>query len=215
MLGHIAIAALGGCYSQNPDTGALEATYFPAQSIVIAGSFRSSVSRAPGTTNFNQGFTATEYWIREQILNWDTTSYANFLTLGTSTYSSQYIRAWVQCGMEPPQYVSHFWNGSTTRLSTTINPTEIWTCSKEAGSDITVMTNGSTKSRQKILDKPQAITQSPFIFSSGSATRSARFWGDLMHNPIYHIYRRRLPMECAEHPAVALYDADAQQLVEY
>lgn len=220
MLGHTAIAALGGCYSQNPDTGACEATYFPAEYIDISNGYMKRTARDAGTTTFEQGFTQTRFWTKQQRFSGTVLSYPAFILLGT-LYSGSGPRTWVQCGVGPGSNpgVQHIVGESVLTISPQWNPTLVWTCSKDSGSNTSVMTDGSITSRRTTTEYPVSMTSSAFYFQSGTPSPATatlvRFWGDLMSNEPYGIRFRRLPMRSAENEFSALYDADAQQLVEY
>lgn len=217
MLGHISITALGGCYSQDPDTGKADATYFPAESVILGDNIRLTTTRDAGTTKFEEGFTQTRFWIREQALTWDNTTYEVFAHLGTHLPGSRYTMSAAEVGLEPPRSVYHYCDSSMHIISSTTNPTAILTCYKQEGSNTTVLLLGERTSSRTTTSHPEAMQYGRFMFltGSGSATTSKRFWGDCMNNHPYTIRWRRLPMQCAERPAVALYNADAQQLVEY
>lgn len=220
MLGHIAIAAMGGCFSQNPDTGAAEATYFPAESVVIQGAFQYKVSRPSGTTDFTQGFTNTRFWTRQQALVTEgVASYPPFVYLGTGA-TGYGTRTWCACCLGPnptPGVVLHITNERIFTVSAKVAPTDKWICTKSAGSDESFMTDGSIVSRRTTTKYSASLEGAAFDFATG-AQRSGcitRFWGDLMNNDYYGIHFRRIPMQCVENESIALYEADGKQLVEY
>lgn len=220
MLGHIAIAAMGGCFSQNPDTGAAEATYFPAESVVIQGVFQHKVSRPAGTTDFTQGFTNTRFWTKQQALSsGGLASYPPFIALGTVA-TGYGARTWCQCGMGPnsgKDAVLHIVNERILALSTAGIPTNEWICTKNTGSDESRMTDGNIDSRRTSSQYSASLEGADFVFLTGPQRMECitRFWGDLMSNEYYGIHFRRIPMQCVENESVALYEADGKQLVEY
>lgn len=221
MLGHIAITAMGGCFSQNPDTGAAEATYFPAESVVLSGNCQFKLSRPANTTDFNRGFTQTAFWTKVQRFGEiRPSSWPNFFTLGTDRYvSGGAPRCWTMCCCAPNAggHVSLYENETEKILSLTVNPTKIWTCTKEAGSNVSKMTDGLITGTATTVKVEDALKNRDFHFMSGPTERTSeiRFFGDYMSNKPYNLHFRRLPMQCAENNAVALYEVDSQQFIEY
>lgn len=214
MLGHIAIAAMGGCFSQNPDTGAAEATYFPAESITLQSAAKMSVRREADTTDFTSGFTQTRFWTKTQFININPSIWPKFAMLGVDTPDSYKPRAWVGFMINSYGQVMHIANESYAYVSQVINPTKIWTCSKEAGTDTSLMTDGVTTSWRTTKDNPASRASYSFVFYFGTEGVS-RFWGTTMQNEAYGIHARWQPMLCAETSAVAIFDADRKQLTEY
>lgn len=219
MLGHIAIATMGGCFSQNPDTGAAEATYFPAESVLIQGNFRHQKSREPGTTDFRLGFTQTYFWAKLQSINCLAYNWPALVALGTAGLAGG-VRTMAFCGIginNGRPSVAIMTNDTYEHLSSVVNPTEIWICKKESGADTTTMTNGTITSTRVTVPHVKSLTEIAFAFIVGPAnsTDITRFWGDRMSNEPYDIHWHRLPMQCTETPCIALYEVVGKELVEY
>lgn len=219
MLGHIAIAAMGGCYSQNPDTGAAEATYFPADSIVIRGNFRRQQSREPGTTDFRFGFTQTCFWAKMQAIYCMPYNWPAFVALGTTGQASG-TRTIAFCGVginDSKGSVAIMTNDTYEHLSDVTNPSDIWVCKKSSGSDASTMTDGTITSSRVTAPYARSLAEVPFAFMVAPSNSDAitRFWGDWMSNEPYNIHWRRIPMQCAEAPGIALYEVFKKELVEY
>lgn len=221
MLGHIAIAAMGGCFSQNPDTGAAEATYFPAESISCATNIAKSVpSRAAGTTEFEKGFTQTRFWLRQSVpTNTGDYNYYTLGIIGTSQYGSVRCCAFIAYAYTELQYFANY-AGDSFRTSSTGDP---FTFYKNDGTNTHHLTNYpavhsplTTKSLTSVKNT-DALANAPFNFRLGwgDSRFSVAFYGDFMRNDAYNIRWRRLPMLCAETRSAAIFDADGKELVEY
>lgn len=215
MLGHIAIAAMGGCFSQDPDTGAAEATYFPAESVIINADISKSSSREAGTTDFLHGFTETEIWTKAQALSYTMTGFPSFARLGTVS-SSVSPRAWFMTAVTIAGVV-HYANEVSTNVSKRLNPTLVFTTQKQAGENVSWLLADGIAHSATTNDNEEARAVAEWFFQTGTDNRitSVRFWGDYLHSDYYGVRWRRLPMQCVERNSVALYEADNKQLVEY
>lgn len=215
MLGHIAIASMGGCFSQNPNTGAAEATYFPAESVIINTSIVKSSTREAGTTDFLHGFTETEIWIKAQALSYTMSGFPSFARLGT-VQAGEWARAWFMTSLNPAGVV-HYVNEGSTIVSKQLNPTIVFTTQKQTGEDVSRLRAADIDHTGTTEDSDVARASSDWFFQTGTDSRitSCRFWGDFMRNDYYGVRWRRLPMQCAERNSIALYDTDGKQLVEY
>lgn len=217
MLGHIAIAAMGGCFSQNPDTGAAEATYFPAEYVEFSGAnIRMLVQRSANTTDFALGFTATRFWVRGQTLAKAASGYPSLGILGTNIFSASYERCWATLMFDFRGYATHASGEGGTVLDTSQTPSQIWTFQKAAGTNAS---EANSSSKNSILETvyTAALRSSPFVFSLGFDTKmpAFRYWGDFIRNEFYGVHWRRLPMRGVENGGVALYEADSKQFIEY
>lgn len=215
MLGRIAIAAMGGCFSQNPDTGAAETTYFPAECVQITGNIQKTIARDAGTTDFVLGFTQTRVWTKQVFVVAAFASYPTFASLGTQSVSSG-ARTWFFCGLHADGRVLHIVQERYSYPSTKSNPTDVWVVSKEKGSDFSEMTDGIHYSSRETIEQP-SLSSRPFLWVVGpSPAKSVTiFYGDLISNDGYGVHWRRIPMKDVEHGSVALFDVDGKQLVEY
>lgn len=219
MLGHIAIAAMGGCFSQDPAAGAAEATYFPAESVVVKGNIKYGYQfdRAGGTTDFINGFTNTRFWTKQKIINTPVINSLAFLVIGTSARTSgdRTMCAIVVGGS--PVGVHLFTGTQNSRVDAEVNPTKVWCFSKEKGTDESFATSGELVGSIITTRQEGSLSREKFQFLSGLSDKNAitEFWGDLVQNDDYDVHFHRLPMLCAESKNIALYDTDAKRLVEY
>lgn len=222
MLGRIAIAAMGGCFSQNPDTGAAEATYFPAESVVISRSFSRSTSRTAGTTDFVKGFTLTRFWAKNQIITANYDAYPSLVSLGTRDFvSTTNQRTWCFMGFFPSAQgaqIVHMENETSRALSKKTNPSDILIAAKDSGTDSHSYAAGGTKSVLTTRVVEDSMKNRPFSFTTNMQYHqpfAIRFYGDMMQNGPYGIHWHRLPMRCVGTPAIATFDIAGKQLVEY
>lgn len=213
MLGHIAIAAMGGCFSQNPDTGAAEATYFPAESVTLKAALAKSVTRVAGTTDFQLGVTDTRFFTKGQAISWEASAYPPFAALGA--LQGGYPRTMMLLGVQPRSIV-HQINETPTVLTAKINPSDTWICRKANGENYSEMANGGIFSRLSI-SKTRTFDSSNIsfrTFSTGSSYITV-FCGDLMSNEHYAIHWRRLPMKGAETQGIGIFEVHEKQFIEY
>lgn len=220
MQGHIAIAAMGGCFSQNPDTGAAEATYFPAESVVVDGTIAKQVVREAGSTDFDLGFTQTSFWAKCVVLYSNNASYPTLVMLGTSHYEPGNPRTWCFCGLyprTPRDTVVHNVDEISTTISDKTNPSDILICTKSAGTNVSVFSAGTKRSERTTTRYETSMRTSQFVYF-GMTFREAtslRFYGDMMNNDTYDVHWRRFPMLSMENQSPAIYDADSKLFIEY
>lgn len=217
MLGRIAIAAMGGCFSQNPDTGAAEATYFPAESVLLTGNIRygNEFSRPAGATDFFLGFTQTRFWTKQQRVQHGNIGLVSWAVLGTQgTKSGE--RCWC-CLFSRSIGVTYYSNEFFKLLSEKVDPTFIFTYSKQAGSNTSVAESDAVYFDMETTEKTSALANIAFDFLIGSpyAEGQTRFWGDCCQNEPYGVSWQRLPMQSAETGAAALFEIEGKQLFEY
>lgn len=218
MLGHIAIAAMGGCFSQNPDTGAAEATYFPAEYVELHGSdMRKIVERPANTTDFAHGFTDSRFWVRGQSLETRTAGYPMLGLLGTGVFSPDYDRSWAALMWSPNNIVEYATSGQSEAVDSKQNPSQIWTFKKDAGANVSTAYSSTKNSTRETIYTAAALRSSTFSFALGFDSRvpSYRYWGDIIRNEFYDVHWRRIPMRSVENGGMALYEADAKQFIEY
>lgn len=218
MLGRIAIAAMGGCFSQNPDTGAAEATYFPAESVIMGENFSKRHTRPIGTTDFVLGFTQTRFWAKSQIITAKYGAYPVLVNMGTPNYVPSAPRVFAFMGGNPQLQIIHMANETSIVLSSKTNPTDILIAAKDSGTDSHSFTVGGTKSEQTTRLYAQAMESRTFIFGTNESYQKpffVRFYGDLMHNAAYSVHWHRMPMRCVGTTDIAIFDTVSGQLVEY
>ena len=98
MLGHIAIASLGGYFAQER-TGKVIDTYHPARCVPLRGVHWHTFSRAAGTSDYDKVFSNT-YAYSKVLFRMPTNNmtFPTILVLGTPNMSSAAARTWVSAG---------------------------------------------------------------------------------------------------------------------
>lgn len=99
MLGHIAIASLGGYYAQD-NAGRVIDTYHPARCVPMRGVHWYNFNRAAGTSDYDKVFSDT-YAYSKVLFRMPTAdmTFPTILVIGTQNMSSAAARTWVSAGV--------------------------------------------------------------------------------------------------------------------
>lgn len=213
MLGHIAIAALGGCFSQDPDTGAAEATYFPTESITLSKSFTKRKTFESGeVASFEDYFTSLRWWTKQNVSAWNIGGYSN--TLRVRATANVYYYSGLVLSYHYDNRLSVYVDNGDEHLG--ITPNTIVETGKDVGSNVFFVAAGNNMVEKRIAPR-FAFSSASVVYEIGSNTSSmtTRFWGDFLRNDALNVRWRRVPMICVENDGVALYEADGKELIEY
>lgn len=210
MLGHIAIAAMGGCFSQNPDTGAAEATYFPTEKVTIAGVASKRHGLGTGEATFDSFFTATRWWVKWKVAAYSFSDYNSLLSVRTYVGSAAY-------GCTIATHNQHLLVYSNSTAEYFVNGAEReYVSQKDKESSVIVVENENKRFENSITSAVSFANVAP-AFSTGPAASPlvTQYWGDLLSNDAHNVHWRRLPMVCVEKVGTALFEVDGKELIEY
>lgn len=101
MLGHIAIAALGGFYAQDPESGAVVDTYIPAARIRLTGVHTWTKRVEPQDAILERVFDDTQAYTKwEYTMPSSAVTYPAALCIGNQKYDPTNPRTWWYAGAE-------------------------------------------------------------------------------------------------------------------
>lgn len=95
MLGHIAIAALGGYYAQDAESGAVIDTYVPSEFVRMEGSHSWGTTIEPQNAIFERVFDDTQLYVKsEYLMPASVVTYPRTAVLGTPNWNASIPRTW-------------------------------------------------------------------------------------------------------------------------
>lgn len=95
MLGHIAIAALGGYYAQDAESGAVIDTYVPSEFVRMTGLHQWGTTIEPQHAIFERVFDDTQLYVKaEYLMPASVVTFPRTAVLGTSNWNASLHRTW-------------------------------------------------------------------------------------------------------------------------
>lgn len=217
MLGHIAIASLGGYFAQD-STGKVIDTYHPARCVPMRGVHWYNFTRAGGTSEYDKVFTET-YAFSKVIFQMPLSSitYPTILVVGTQVVG-RYPRSWVSGGVSSEnsgQFEIRHEETCTALAPYEINRGELTAETHRGDPAMYLSRLGESIHIQPI--QTQLLDTGTVIFRVGynKSTFNVDFFADVIENDSYGYHWFRQAMKTTEGKRCATFEHFTQKaLVE-
>lgn len=217
MLGHIAIAALGGYYSQDEESGAVVDTYIPASCVQVKGPHSIEREIPPSEAVFEKIFDETYLYAKTEF----TIPYASVqfpyiallgcrrISAGTRTY--WYAGGSTQGGRRFCLYINETLRSGGT-YSASAGPIVVWTEPNNRTANMIVRGTHLTGAPARY----SSIESLPSFLSTSleDAAFVGNFYVAALRNPYYHTEWVWMPLRSCSSAATALFEHYNPTLME-
>lgn len=207
MLGHIAIAALGGFYAQDEESGAVLDTYIPAAHIHVSGAHTWSKSISAKDAVFERLFDDTQIYTKLQFLMPSSViTYPTGAAIGTEQRSAG-PRTWWYGGCSVKNFCL-FTNENANLLepySPTAGVMTVWTKCGQRSASITV---GHTSALTTTVVSYSSLRALPSVLRLGDAHTytEQEFYIGCLTNDYYDVHYLVSPMQSLTRAQTALFE---------